>query len=78
MNISELPDLNGHINMKLMSKPEGPTHMNNYALEPVLFEKLHNIKLLHSVFRVTTFFQFASTKPALQILLQYIMILKKI
>ena len=57
--------------MNLMFKPEGPTHMNNSTLEPVLFEKLHCIKLSHSMFRVTTFFQFASTKTALQVLPQY-------
>ena len=44
--------------------------MNNSALEPVLFEKLHNIELSCSVFRFTTFFQFASTEAALQVLLQ--------
>ena len=59
------------VTLKQMSKPEGPTHINNSALEPVLFEKLHNIKLSQSVFRVTTFFQFESTKVALEILLQY-------
>ena len=36
-----------------------------------MFEKLHNIKSSHSVFSATTFFQFTSTKTALQILLQY-------
>ena len=71
MNVSELLDINGHIKTKLMSKPEGPTHMYNSTLEPVLFEKLHNIKLSHSVFKVTTFFQFKSTKAALEILLQH-------
>ena len=71
MNIMELLDLNGHIKMNSMSKPEGPTYMNNSGLEPVLFEKQHNIKLSHSVFTVTTFFQFKSTKAALGILLQY-------
>ena len=40
-------------------------------MEPVLFEKLHDIKLSCSVFLVTTFFQFDSTKVALTILLQY-------
>ena len=54
-----------------MSKPEGPTHMNNSALEPVLFGKLHNIKLSHSAFRVTTFFQLESTKAAPEVLLLY-------
>ena len=70
MNITELLYLNGHINMNPRFKPEGPTHMNSSALKP-LFWKLCNIKLSHSVFRVTTFFQFPSTKTALQILLQY-------
>ena len=55
-----------------MSKPESPTHMTNSTLEPVLFEKLHNIKQSHSVFIVTTFYQFKSTKAALEILLQYV------
>ena len=72
MNVTERLDLNGHINMSPMSKPEGPMHMKNSALEQVLFEILHNIKLLCSVFSITTFFQFASTKTALQILLQYV------
>ena len=54
-----------------MFKPKGPTCKNTFSLEPVLFEELHNIKLSHSVFRVTTFFQFASSQTALQILLQY-------
>ena len=45
--------------------------MNYSSLEPVVFEKLHNIKLSHSVFRVTTFFQFNSMKSALNILFQY-------
>ena len=40
-------------------------------MEPVLFEKLHNIKLSHSIFRVTTFFQSDSTKNALNTLLEY-------
>ena len=71
MNVTELFDLNGHINMNPIFKLKDPMHMDNSALEPVLFEKLHNIKLSHSVFRVTTFLQFASTKAALQFLLQY-------
>ena len=40
-------------------------------MEPVLFETLRDIKLSCSVFRVTTFFQFDSTKVVLSILLQY-------
>ena len=45
--------------------------MNYSSVEWVLFEKLHNIKLSRSVFRVTTFFQFNSTKSSLNLLLQY-------
>ena len=42
MNISELLALNGHIKANLNVK----TNLMNYAtLEPVLFEKLYNIKL---------------------------------
>ena len=41
------------------------------SMEPVLFEKLHNIKLSCYVFRVTTFFQFDSTKNAVNTLLEY-------
>ena len=40
-------------------------------MDAVLFEKLHNIKLSLSIFRVTTFFQFDSTKNALNTLLEY-------
>ena len=59
-DVTELLDLNGHINTNFMFKPKDLKHMNNSALESVLFEKLHNIKLSHSVFRITTSFQFAS------------------
>ena len=45
--------------------------MNYSSMEPVLFEKLHNIKLSCPVFRVITFFQFDSTKSALNILFKY-------
>ena len=45
--------------------------MNYSSTEPVLFKKLHNIKLTCSVFRVTTFFKFDSTKSALNTLLEY-------
>ena len=71
-NDTELLDINGHINTNPMYKPKGAMCINNSALEPVLFEKLHNIKLSHSVFTITTSFQFTSTKTALQILLQYV------
>ena len=55
--VNDFLDLNNHINNKLMLKLKGPTHENTSSLEPVLFEKLHNIKLSCSMFRVTTFFQ---------------------
>ena len=71
MNISNILDLNDHINTKPIPKPENQSHMNYSSMEPVLFEKHHNIKLLSSVSRVTTFFQFDSTEAALSILLQY-------
>ena len=45
--------------------------MNYSSMEPVLFEKLHNIKLSCSIFRVTTFYQFYSTKNALNTLFAY-------
>ena len=57
-----------------MPKSVIQSHMNYSSLEPVLFEKLHNIKLSPSVTKVTTFFQFDSTKAALllqNILLHY-------
>ena len=50
-----------------MSKSENQSHMNYSALQPVLLKKLHT----WSVFRVTTFFQFKSTKAALDILPHY-------
>ena len=69
MNITEHLDCNGHNKAKPMSKTENQSHMNYSALEPVLLQKLHNIKLSQSVFRVTIFFQFKSTKAAIEILL---------
>ena len=49
MNVTEHLDLNGHINMNPMFKPKGSMLMKNSALEPVLFEKLHNIVITFSV-----------------------------
>ena len=71
-NVSKLLDLNGHTEANPMSKPKNQSGMNYSALEPVLFEKLFKIILSHSVFRVTTFFQFKSTNAALEILLHYV------
>ena len=41
-------------------------------MEPVLFQKLCNIKLSRLVFRVATFFQFDSTKSSFNTLLEYV------
>ena len=71
MNLSNILNVNDHIRIKSIPIPENKSHINYSAMEQVLFEKLHDIKLLHSVFRVTTFSQSDSTKPALSILLQY-------
>ena len=68
MTISNILDLKGHMNAKLIPKSEIQSYMNYLSLEPVLFEKLHNIKLAQSVFRVT---MFNSMKAALSILLHY-------
>ena len=70
MNLSNILNVNAHIKLKIPI-PKNKSHINYSAIEPVLFEKHCNIKLSHSVFRVTTFFQFDSIKIALSILLQY-------
>ena len=57
-NINNTLNINHHI----IKKPTPKFPMNYSSMEPVLFEKLHNIKLSHSIFRVTIFFQFDSTK----------------
>ena len=44
--------------------------MSYLSMEPVLFKKLHNIKLSCSGFRVTTFFNL-TTKSALNTPLEY-------
>ena len=62
---------NGSITNHIIQKPLPEFHMNYSSVETVLFEKLHNIKLSHSVFRVITFFQLESTKNALDTLLTY-------
>ena len=43
MNISNILDLYGHINAKPIPKSENQPGMNYSSLDPVLFEKLHNI-----------------------------------
>ena len=43
-NVDELIDLNGHINIKFMFIPKGPTCGNTSSLEPVLFEKLQKLE----------------------------------
>ena len=69
-NIGNTLNINTHITNKPITIKD-QTHMNYLLMEKVLFEKLHNIKLLRSVFRVTTFCQFDSTKSTLNTLLKY-------
>ena len=85
MNLSNILNVNDHISINsipikakincsyILSINSIPikAKINCSLMEPAIFEKLHYIKLLHSVFRVTTFFQFDSNKVALSILLQY-------
>ena len=47
-------------------------HMNYSSMELVLLEKLPDNEVSRSIFRVTIFFQFSSTKSSLNILLQYV------
>ena len=70
MNLSNILNVKDHIKLKIPI-PENKSYINYLAVEPVLFQKLLNIKLWQWDFRVTTFFQFASTKIALSILLRY-------
>ena len=60
-----------HINGHNTNAPPLTFHMNYSSMELVLFEKLPDIKLSRSVFRITIFFKFGSTKSSLNILLQY-------
>ena len=46
---------NDSIHSHIMQKPPPKFNMSYSSMEPVLFEKLHNITLSHSVFRITTF-----------------------
>ena len=66
-NISNSIHINGHND----NTQPLTFHMSYSSMEPVLFEKIPNIKLFRSIFRVTMFFQFGSTKSSLNILLQY-------
>ena len=61
-----------NINSQIIKKPIPKFHMNYTSVKPVLFEKLHNIKLSCSIFKVATFSQFDSTKNALNTLPEYI------
>ena len=70
MNLSNFLNVNDHIKLNTPT-PKTKSCINYSAMEPVLYEKLHDIKLSCSVFRVTTFFQFDLTNVALSILLQY-------
>ena len=50
-NISSNDSTSSHA----MQKPLPTFNMNYSSMKPVLFVKLHNFKLSHSIFRVTTF-----------------------
>ena len=71
INISNTLNINGHITIKLIPKHVNQVHMNYLSMEPVLFKKMHNIKLSPLVFRVTMFCRFNSTNSSLNILPQY-------
>ena len=62
---------NGSVSSHIIQNPLPKFHMNYSSMEPVLFEKLHKIKLSCLVFKVTTLFQFDSTKNTLDTLLTY-------
>ena len=47
MNLSNVLNVNDYISTKSIPIPENKSHINYSALEPVLFEKFHNIKLSH-------------------------------
>ena len=51
MNLSNILNVNDHIKLKIPT-PENKSHINYSAMEPVVFEKLHDIKLSCTVFRV--------------------------
>ena len=70
-NVSNALNINSHITNKPTPKFKNQAHMNYSSIEPILFEKLYNIKLSCSVFRVSAFFEFDSTKFALNTLLKY-------
>ena len=67
MTLSYILNVNDHISIKSI-----PIMSKYSVMELVIFKKkLLDIKLLHLVFRATTFFHLDSTKVALSILLQY-------
>ena len=45
INLSNILNVIDHINTKSIPIHENKSHINYSAMEPVLFEKLHNIKL---------------------------------
>ena len=64
INISSILNINGCIINK-------PSSFELFIHGTSTIQKLHNIKLSCSVFRITIFFQFNSTKSTLNILLKY-------
>ena len=70
MNLSNILNVNDHNNTKSIPIPKYKSHINYLAMETVLFEKLHNIKLSQSILESPRSSS-DSTKAALSILLQY-------
>ena len=70
MKITEILDLNGHININSMSKPGSLTHMNSSVLEPVFLKSYIILSCDIQCTGLLPFIQFASTKTTSQILQQ--------
>ena len=49
MNISNILNVNGHIDTKLIPEPKNKSHVNYSSIEPVQFKILCNIKLSRSI-----------------------------
>ena len=71
MNISELLDLDGHIEAKMMPKSENQSHLNYSLLEPVLFEKKYTKLNYLDPYLELLLLPIGLTKTALSIFLHY-------
>ena len=77
MNFSNILNVNDHIKLKTPN-PKKKSHINYSAMEQVPFQKLHDIKLSHSVFRVTTSSNLTQLKLPLAFCFNMLMISTKI